>query len=290
MSQWLLKRRLATGAGDRGGSPTGDIGKRQCIAADVSEHVMLTGSELAAGVVEGNVLDKYASDIMDQLACSRRIPTPWLLPEEVTYCTICSGSDITTPSIAAVEKAINRASLRLDPFPKTKARTRRSIRFKQLWACESDPKKQQFLVDFHSCRASETHPPSSRDSRPCLFTEASQVGKAERFAYCRVHKASCPVVRAQGCIIGFSCKDLSRANTQGPQKAGLLARQCSPGGTANTFQSLLAYMDVAFPDWLLAENSDALADESDSVNEDSNLNLVLAEFANRGCDMFEIIY
>jgi site-specific DNA-cytosine methylase len=98
---------------------------------------------------------------------------------------------------------------------------------------------------------------------------------------CCAHGAKCFVPAVDLLIVGTSCKDLSKANpNKYKHQQAVLSQSSSRGGSAQTFRSLLAYLDAHRPALIIYENVDAVEDSSPSGN--SNFTVLMEEFERRG--------
>lgn len=77
----------------------------------------------------------------------------------------------------------------------------------------------------------------------------------------------------------MSCKDLSKANKSAHLNRSILKKQCSPGGSADTFHGVLDYIDAHGCDFVILECSDEMASGQDK--DDSNINVLHAELRSR---------
>ncbi|CAK0868946.1 unnamed protein product, partial [Prorocentrum cordatum] len=155
-----------------------------------------------------------------------------LLPRNpMTYCTICSGTDIPSIAVAASVKAAGEVFCKLRqpgvPAPM----------FKQVFLCELHDDKRTFAMKVSA---------SSGHADCCAFKGAKDLAKTH--AMCSRH----------GVIIGTSCKDLSYMNVN--KGSFSLKDKTSPGGSADTFRAFLAYLDAVNIYWFIWENVDLTTD------------------------------
>ena len=190
-----------------------------------------------------------------------------------TWGTLCSGSEGAHFCMKACQDAMNdrRATLGQE-----------AVEFRQLFACESDPKKQRWIhhIINHGRKQSGL-------SEICIFCNALDMGndKAECFTH---GGALCPVPDVDVLILSTSCKDLSCLSKHKSSSAAVLALHHSLGGTADTFRGgFLSYLDNHKASVIFYENSDHLADDgnNDNKNNDgndaSNLDIFRAELPSR---------
>ena len=199
----------------------------------------------------------YADNLLeDFLAQSNAVPVRDRV-SCMTYSTMCSGSDICKEALAALSRAFAKAG--------------HDVRFDQKWACEIDPQKRQWLLGLH-------------ENKICVFMDARHLSASSDFmAYCETHKQRCLVVPTQALLVGFSCKEFSRANSSSKvQKSNLLKSASSSGSSVETYRSMVAHIEETKPSFIMIENSDALCDGSEK--EDSNLNVLLATLSSYGYD------
>ena len=114
------------------------------------------------------------------------------------------------------------------------------------------------------------------DPTPCLFCDIADL--ATGVAYCETHKKNCKVPHCTIFVCCTSCKDLSRL-TPGSIS---LRMPWSVGGSAQTFHGMLSYIEKWRPAIILFENVEAIKEAAPGDSEETNLDIVLAEFASRG--------
>ena len=144
-----------------------------------------------------------------------------------------------------------------------------SLQLKQVFAAEIAPAKQEWIkaVTYQS----ET---------TCVFEDCTHLSRPA--AKCVKHNRLCKVSPCHVFIAGFSCKDLSRQNVDRAHNTSILGEQSSRGATATTFNAMLGYCDVCFPEILVLENVDALGDDD---KPGGNLDILYSQLANRGYDV-----
>ena len=113
------------------------------------------------------------------------------------------------------------------------------------------------------------------ESGQCIFKDIRDLGQGK--AACYTHGDLCNVPSCDIFICCTSCKDISRLS---PGQGLVLQEQVSSGGSAQTFQGMLAYIDAARPAIVIFENVEAIND-MDANSEMSNMDIVLSEFASR---------
>jgi len=118
----------------------------------------------------------------------------------------------------------------------------------------------------------------TRLAEPCLFVDIATLGQPE--AECATHRKKCLVPEVDLLVLGTSCKDMSKANPNPQAAAGVLGQMSSKGGSAQTFQGMLAYLSSKCPPLVLFENVDAMDDSKGA--ESSNMDIFLAETSSRG--------
>ena len=118
------------------------------------------------------------------------------------------------------------------------------------------------------------------DSEACIYDDITKISSGT--AQCQRHGQCCPVeAQIDGLVVGFSCKDASKANpNRGKLAAKLLTGAPSPGKTNDTIASTLELIENKLPEWILLENSDTL----DDADHAAGLELLLSELAGRGYD------
>ena len=136
----------------------------------------------------------------------------------MTWCSICSGSEVILFVLAAIASAFRARHI--------------TLIFKHLFSCEIVPAKQEWIMGaFEEGNVEEG----------CLFERAEDLG--QEYAQCVKHGRKCRVPHADIVIAGTSCKDLSRANsTNFKGKPCVLTQEFSPGGSAQTYRGLMLYL------------------------------------------------
>ena len=162
---------------------------------------------------------------------------------EHTFATICSGTEITTVALQALQKAMPAHGFR--------------HRFRCLWTCEIDKSKWDW----------QRHLFKHYDEDSCMFENAVHLHKPMQ--KCLRHGEQCRVMSPEGVVAGVSCKDFSKQNPKrflnkastggGPS---VLASSSSPGGSAQTTYALMRIIEVYSPLWVVLENSDELLEDN----------------------------
>ena len=106
---------------------------------------------------------------------------------EMTWCSICSGSEVILFVLAAIASAFRARHI--------------TLIFKHLFSCEIVPAKQEWIRGAFK---------EGNVEEGCLFERAEDLGQEN--AACVTHGGKCRVPHADIVIAGTSCKDLSRAN------------------------------------------------------------------------------
>ena len=153
---------------------------------------------------------------------------------EITWGSICSGSEGVLPVLRAIEQAY--------------ATRKVQVQFKHIFSCEKSKEKQRWISQIFAEFSGHD------DHDDCLFTSAEEMGNPT--AHCVVHDKYCPVPDVHLLVVGTSCKDLSRANPN--QNMAAVKESSSPGGSGNTFQGLLQYLDKHNVEVMIFENVDTL--------------------------------
>ena len=101
---------------------------------------------------------------------------------------------------------------------------------------------------------------------------------AQPCAPCVVHGKDCALAPVDILVVGTRCKDMSRCSTYFKQSRPVLSREWSPGGSAQTFRGLLAYLDRCPANLVIYENVDSM----DEGGGETNMDILLSEFSSRG--------
>ena len=81
-----------------------------------------------------------------------------------------------------------------------------------------------------------------------------------------------------------SCKDLSKLSPSFQRNHPVLSLQTSPGGSADTWQGLLSYLDAHQCSALFYENSDALEDSHSAEQGNGNMDVFVSELTSRSME------
>jgi site-specific DNA-cytosine methylase len=125
----------------------------------------------------------------------------------------------------------------------------------------------------------------------CAFNDLRMVGNGFAGPDCAVHGRKCNPGLLDGLVVGFSCKDFSKAATTSKVTKGagnqkhILASSSSPGKSADTLHGTIRLIDQTSPDWLLLENVDAIAENCHNAD----MELLFACLASRGYDVKMIV-
>ena len=252
-----------TGGRKRSG---GAFSQRRLLRKRSSEPKAQTFTIEAKWLNDGTVLEEVADHIMRQFKEDGFYE--WQGPGDLFISSMCSGCEF--PLLTSRE--LNRV------FADEHAEKMLQLHMQD--GCDIDGKKHKFIKQLHYRDIDpDDHPALS--GGPCFFPDATLLGKSE--TYCLFHKKICSTNCGDIVIIGFLCKDISRANPN--HRLVDLTKQKSPGGSCDTWQSLLNRLDNSSnpPVLLIIENVDAIADEDDSGT--SAYDLVMSELSGRGYEM-----
>ena len=176
-------------------------------------HESLPPSISSATILDGKVINTMAAELTSTLASgNKRLANP----REHTFATMCSGSEICHEVLQALEQELGKIGI--------------GHSFRQLFAAESVPKKQAWIAKV------------VRDPNICIFNDVVDLSKSH--AWCVQHTCLCKVPRAELLVAGFSCKNLSRANSKrfqvkGSRLSEALANQSS---SARTWLACVEYV------------------------------------------------
>lgn len=220
---------------------------------------------------------------------------------EITMGSACTGSACEVSAAYYFEKAAQPWSLHSKISPGAQPRSLQSFRIRNVFSCESSEQKRKWIHGMHQAfvpssgsaqgdpgRAqgvSDSSSAQGTSESPCVFCDILELGKST--ARCVTHSSMCTVPHCCIFVCCTSCKDISRlsAGTAGQQ---ILQQTSSSGGSAQTFQGMLGYIEWARPAIILFENVEAIADGGGG-GEDTNLDIVLSEFASRGYECQQMI-
>ena len=195
---------------------------------------------------DGTILEGLASEHMEMfqsLLGDRAFQSHGNMTGALTWASLCSGSEGAHFVMEALATE----------FAKKAEPSNKSLQLRQVFACESDKTKQQW-IDYVINAPRRRR----REDTICIFDDITHMGGGE--AYCYAHKCNCRIPHCNILVVSTSCKDLSNLSSNRSNKP-VLAGQQSPGGTADTFhKGLLPFLDACGPDLVFYENSDHLAD------------------------------
>ncbi len=227
---------------------------------------------------DGTLLECCAGENLDalaKLAASRPLAT---LDLNLSWGSLCSGCEGAHFVMDAVSKAYAKRGCRLE--------------FTQFFACEINEEKREWIhhvVNGWRRPCGERYPqacgklPGQQpfgDAPPgiCIFSDICEMHKEQ--SLCFTHGQECQVPYVDVLLVGVSCKDMSRASPNFAANKSVLLQEQSTGGSAQTFRGLLNFVSAHTPSVVIFENVDSI--DSDSGKGKSNLDIVLAEFTNRG--------
>ena len=184
-----------------------------------------------------------------------------------TWGSMCSGSEGAHFCMKVCQDAMN---------DRRTTSGQGAVVFDQLFACESDPKKQPWVFHIINRDRQQANLPLV-----CIFCNALEMGNDT--AKCYTHGGrQCPVPDVDILILSTSCKDLSCLSKHKSSSVAVLGLQHSPGGSADTFRGgLLSYLDNHKANVIIYENSDHLVDDADNNDNASNLDIFQAELSSR---------
>lgn len=232
-----------------------------CDAATLDAAVLRWGAcqVSAEAIMNGDFLPQMAAahvQAFAELAPGREVAPVRTL----TWASACSGSGGDKLVQRAMATAYNNSGI--------------AMNFKTVFDCEVDIGKREYLQKLQQSVDSSV--------QPCLFKDVCDLAHAR--AECVVHDRKCVVSGVDVFVCCTSCKDVSRVNTHNKSTGLVLKQKESSGGSAQTFQGMLAYLEAHRPTLFFFENVDAISD-TEPVNgqsQISNQDLVLSEFASRG--------
>ena len=198
---------------------------------------------------------------------------PW---GKLTWGSMCSGSEGAHFCMKACQDAMNDRHTASGQDDGLTASGQGAVEFRQLFACESESKKQAWIFHIINHERQQAGQPLI-----CIFCDALDMGKGQ--AKCYTHGGThCPVPDVDILILSTSCKDLSCLSKHKSSPVAVLGLQRSPGGSADTFRGgLLSYLDNHSASLIFYENSDHLADDANNGSDASNLDIFQAELSSR---------
>ena len=181
----------------------------------------------------------------------------------LTWGSMCSGSEGPAWVIAALNQLFEEHDA--------------SFRLEHVFSCEKDVEKRKWVHASSVLAEPAIAKVLARESggsdlpaldwqsalkahdAPCIFTDIQDMGAAQ--AECWEHGPGCCHVKGVDLlIVGTSCKDMSRANPGQVRQELVLNSKESKGGSAQTFNGLLSYVEQHRPLMILFENVDAMED------------------------------
>ena len=182
----------------------------------------------------------------------------------LTWGSMCSGSEGPAWVVAALNQLFEEEGS--------------SFKLEHVFSCEFSPEKRKWIhassvLAEPACAKLATIVESRRvpdldleslckaPDAPCVFFDILEMGAAK--ADCWEHVPSkCSVPGVNLLIVGTSCKDMSRQNATSARQELVLQAEKSKGGSAQTFQGLMRYVERHRPLMILFENVDAMDDVS----------------------------
>ena len=147
---------------------------------------------------------------------------------ELTWGSCCSGSEGPAYAVAAINDVCRARGLRL--------------KFKHSFSCKSNEEKRKWIAQVLGGLGADFE-------GGCIFTDITEMWKGE--TKCSLHDRQCEVPGVDLLIIGTSCKDLSRLNSARSTATAVLQQDASRGGSAQTFQAFVKYIEVYRPAFTL---------------------------------------
>ena len=144
---------------------------------------------------------------------------------------------------------------------------------------EHSKEKRAWADEVHRILADGT-----RSHHVCNFTNLVEM-TSDDDRYCSVHNDRCPLPSdIDGIIGGISCKDISRNNTSKQKLVGaaLYAAESSRGGSADCMHGLLRLIDEVHPKWIVAEQSEDLAE---GAQYKETFDMLMHDICSRGFDV-----
>ena len=225
----------------------------------------------ASAFKDGTILHNLANH---NNAMISQVTEPMTTPIEYRFCTVCSGSEVFVLSMATLMKKYNDNGVK--------------VKFIYTFGCEIKPLVQEWIITLLSHVAEGLEGIDLVIQPGCLFAKAEELGNAT--AFCKKHKAQCPVVGNDMCVAGTSCKDFSRASSSYKPGANIADMDNSVGGSAQTLNGFIAYLHNHLISNILFENVDSI--DEDIENEDtgskvanqakSHLDKIIDKFNNAG--------
>ena len=241
------------------------------------QQAVASGQRLVSpeDIQSGRYLYKMAKENMQTMSAMSNRPTGGSV--NLTWASACSGSE--GPRFVAETLNACYKEVGID------------CHLNHLFSCEAAEEKRKWIhrvnrsvcccMQMLGCLGETTgHDAGYMDmlDMPCIFRDIQHLDR-ERAA-CWEHNGLCQVPSCDLFIAGTSCKDMSRANP-GPSRGDLvLQQQASKGGSAQTFQGLLSFLDTKQPAMLLFENVDSMEDAK--VGGASNMDVLKSEMSSRG--------
>ena len=245
--------------------PTIDPSAFEALLAVVSKREVCKDS-----VLDGTLLDKLALEHFRNFEAIQGKPLE--LPGELSWASACTGSAGDVPVSLSVQHAL--------------ANLAKHTQIRHLFACEIAPPKQEWIQGVFRALL-------PRQNKPCLFKNIERLG--DERAECHTHGGNCIVPAADIFVCCTSCKDMSkipvrRAKESSQAKQGLvLQSRVSPGGSAQTMQGLLDYIELKQPKIIFFENVDAIDEQSDPDVDLTNLDVAMSQFHSRGYEVQRIM-
>lgn len=159
---------------------------------------------------------------IQRLAPSR----PLAIARRLSWASACSGSEGAHFVFRALQAMYSGVGL--------------DVAFMQAFACESNAEKRKWInmvLSSSTCKPEEV----------CIFKDIAHLGAG--VADCATHDRPCPVTYVDILVVGTSCKDVSSLSSGRRTTTGqlVLSQEWTPGGSAQTFRGLIAYVRTHRP-------------------------------------------
>ena len=219
--------------------------------------------------------------------------------QKLSWGSFCSGSEAAHFVMLCVERTLHSFGFH--------------TRFTHKFSCEKDQEKSKWIQNVMLTQSIEQsldswdddgdggqddddeaeqetpryrwEPPMDESSMPCIYKDICEVGQAE--ARCWIHGASCRVPSVDLLILGTSCKDMSKANVNRGRQDLVLEQRSSKGGSADTFQGFLKYLDAHRPLLVIFENVDSM---DEAKGGQSNLEVLQAQLRARSYEAQVVMF
>ena len=275
---------VAGSVGEAPGRPAREL-RREATVQDsdleAATRKFTTKQVLPKWFIDGNLLDKLASEHCKAFAFLFKGKRQVFPKREITIASACSGSAGEAIVAQCIQQAFRKVS------------DQGTTTMKYLFSCESSAVKRQWINDIYHATSITRHHPCQPERevvarKPCAFTDIASL--AGETASCEAHNGAngkpgcCPVPHCDIFICSTSCKDKDASRMGSASGQGLvLSQRESIGGSAQTFHRMMAYIETSRPSIVIYEMDEV---QGGSITQED---IMKSDFASRGYEVQTVL-